>query len=843
VGLRTRAVFAALVLVVTSAVACTSSPGGSGVPISEWPGGDAVPDPALAAMTVMPPGNGNLDGFTRAFSDDQRVMFDALDDPVAAGTLTDADLPKYFKDAHLGGGRIVRVDQPRPGVLVGWDSFGVPHVKGRTDDDVAFGAGWVTGASRLLVAELARIVGRAGAIEMGGGDLLTALAHLGDTQQINYTDAELDQSVQEAVDAAGPDGPGLLSALDAYTAGMNHWLDDNTFPKELQDLGLKWQHWSRADVIAVGSVVDDIFGSGGGSEVRNADALRALTAALGPDTAAAVYTDLRMADDPRATTQIDTRFPYPLYADQDGTGVGPGNQVDPRSVALPDAPTPVAGPSKENPTASNYLIVDRGRSRSGHPIMVGGPQTSFLYPGLLFEMELQGGSYDSRGATVPGLGPWVVVGRSRGYGWTVTAGGSDLTDQRVERLCEPDASAPTKDSTHYLFKGQCLPMTRPDDRPQTAWRTVHGPVVGRAEVGGLPVAISRQRMSRLQTAQATRAFWALNHGRVREAADFAPTMSSIPMSFNWSYVNDRDVAYFHSGYYPIRARGVPEDLPTWGTGDWEWRGRLDWHQLPQAIDPPSGIATSWNNKVAPGWHTADNDWGVGSVQRVDLINRAAVGLHDATPADLVSVVQDAGTADLRGQLVLGPVLAILDSAPAPNAELAAVRDGLARWSAAGAHRRDRDGDGFYDDPMVPIMDVWFNDLVGSVFAPALRDFFVNDELRRPSKVDIAPSFTGNAFGRGWYSLLTRDLERVAGSQPTPTGVPVFCGQGSLTACRDTLWRSLGAAVFAAGPFPKWAALERVRFIPFVFNGESVRWVNRSTYQQVLSFGDAVTNGG
>ena len=146
-------------------------------------------------------------------------------------------------------------------------------------------------------------------------------------------------------------------------------------------------------------------------------------------------------------------------------------------------------------------------------MLVGGPQSSYTAPQLLFEMSLHGGGYDSRGITFPGLGPWVVIGRSRSYAWTATAGGSDLTDERIELLCEPDGSTPTQASTHYVFDGACTAMTRPlGGGIMTAWRTVHGPVTGRATVDSKPVAISRQRASRFVTAHAAPAFWKLNHG-------------------------------------------------------------------------------------------------------------------------------------------------------------------------------------------------------------------------------------------------------------------------------------------------------------------------------------------
>ena len=313
-------------------------------------------------------------------------------------------------------------------------------------------------------------------------------------------------------------------------------------------------------------------------------------------------------------------------------------------------------------------------------------------------------------------------------------------------------------------------------------------------------------------------------------------MSSIPMSFNWAYVNDRDIAYFHSGYYPVRAAGVSFEFPSWGTGQWEWQGRLDWHDQPQEIDPPSGELVSWNNKVASGWSTADNDWGVGAGQRVDLIAERATRLHDATVADVVSAVQDAGTADLRGETLIPPLVSLLDATPAPDAHLAAVRDQLAAWAAAGAHRRDRNIDGFYDDPMVPVMDNLFAHVVSDTFEPSLGDYFNDEGVRRPNKVDTVPSLTGSAWSHGWYSLVAEDLRRVSGTEARPQGTTLACGAGDRNACSQILWRDLGQAVADAGPTREPTFLQRIRFLPFVFNGDSMRWVNRSTYQQVLSFG-------
>jgi hypothetical protein len=83
--------------------------------------------------------------------------------------------------------------------------------------------------------------------------------------------------------------------------------------------------------------------------------------------------------------------------------------------------------------------------------------------------------------------------------------------------------------------------------------------------------------------------------------------------------------------------------------------------------------------------------------------------------------------------------------------------------------------------------------------------------------------------------VTRDLQRVLGEESAPDDVPVFCGGGDRTECAELLWDSLRAARSEAGPWPALAAFQRIRFLPYIGNLQSMRWSNRPTFQQVVSF--------
>jgi acyl-homoserine lactone acylase PvdQ len=85
---------------------------------------------------------------------------------------------------------------------------------------------------------------------------------------------------------------------------------------------------------------------------------------------------------------------------------------------------------------------------------------------------------------------FVVIGRAPHYVWSATSYRADNIDLFAETLCGDD-------DVHYMYKGQCRPMTTFDagavkrsglpDRAIAFHETVHGPVQGYASVDGVRV--------------------------------------------------------------------------------------------------------------------------------------------------------------------------------------------------------------------------------------------------------------------------------------------------------------------------------------------------------------------
>jgi acyl-homoserine lactone acylase PvdQ len=389
--------------------------------------------------------------------------------------------------------------------------------------------------------------------------------------------------------------------------------------------------------------------------------------------------------------------------------------------------------------------------------------------------------------------------------------------------------------------GILLGVSGGPDTQVSFYETVHGPVIGYARTtNGRRVAISQKRSTRGRELVSAAAFMALDENRVHSARDFVQTMNGVEFSFNWFYADDRSIAYFSSGRLPVRPANVDPRLPADGTGGEEWRGFLTQAQHPQAIDPASGAIVNWNNKQARGFGAADDNWDYGSVHRADLLAAGVAGKSKLTLPDVVGVMNNAATQDLRAIRVL-PVVEALLKTGAPSARAEVALSLLESWRAAGAPRLDLNGDGKIDDPGAAIMDAFWPRLAEALFQRVLGSA-LTDQLKQLTPVDDVPSPSGSSFLNGWYGFVDKDLRALLGQPVTGAFKTRFCGAGDLAKCRDDVWAALdgtGSALAAAqGPTPAaWrgdANAEKIKFSPGILSTR-MRWTNRSTFQQVVSF--------
>lgn len=780
-------------------------------------------DHAAQAWNVLPPGQAGGIAFTKN-STDQIALYEGL--TRLRDTITAADLRRFFKPATLGlapGDRAVRVERPRKGVTITRDRWGVPHVKGVTAADVAFGAGWVTAADRQLIMELLRGPGRIAALDVPGIDPFGLALSGRSFRPSAQTETTLLRQF-ELLRAQGARGREAIRIVDAYVAGIN---------AQYKKAGLPIQPWTRADVVAVGGLIGAVFGSGGGDEVRRSQFLDLLQQQLGPEQGRRVWEDLRQRDDLEANVAVSTRS---TYGEPASSEVG--------NVVVDAAATPPASPVPTRLPMSNALLVGARRSATGKPLFVAGPQVGHYYPGILLEVDLEGGGYRARGAAFPGISFAVLLGRGLDFAWSATSAGSDIVDQYVETLCGAG-------ETSYVYRGECRAMTTVDagtivgrpgepDRQVSYRETVHGPVTGYATVDGRKVAIAEKRSTRGRELASLGFFLELSQNRVRSAREFVVAASRMELTFNWLYADDRDIAQFTSGRLPVRPATVDPGLPTKGTGQYEWQGFAPASAHAQAINPSTGFILNWNNRPSRGFPPADDEWTWGAVQRVDLLWPGIQRRQKHTLATVVAAMNGAATQDLR-LLRVWPVIrdVLARGTGTPRATAAAAR--LDEWYAAGGSRLDADLDGKVDAGGAAVLDAAWPRLANAVLAPVL-DPAARGELGKLVRDDPALAPNGSSAYSGWWSYVQKDLRAILGRTVASPYRTRFCGAGQLPVCAASLWAALDAAVAAlestlGGDPASWradATAERIRFSPGILT-RTMRGSNKPTFQQAITF--------
>jgi hypothetical protein len=393
-----------------------------------------------------------------------------------------------------------------------------------------------------------------------------------------------------------------------------------------------------------------------------------------------------------------------------------------------------------------------------------------------------------------------------------------------------------------------------------------------------------------------------NPAKIHTPHDFQVAMSKIGYAFNWFYADDKHTAYFNSGWNPVRAPSIDPNFPVTGSPQFEWRGfdpdkltedRTPFDQHPQVVD--QSYITSWNNKQAPGYRAADGNFGYGSVFRSqpldDGIESATRGGRKMTLTELIDAMENAGTVDLRAYKDLPLALKVLGNQSDPA--LAAAIAKLNAWYRSGAHRIDRNHDGRYDDSeAIRILDAWWPLWVQGEFEPTLGpDLYKQTQqiLELDNDPNNGGDHLGSAYEHGWYGYVSKDLRTILaqprpGSKPTATtrtrgrhtrrasaarrrahrrnrrnhhrkAQPavraqysrIYCGQGSLAACRDMLASTLRQAL-AADPAKLYKdgvcssdegkgwdpqmCFDAIRQRPLgAVTQPLIPWVNRPTFQQ------------
>lgn len=419
------------------------------------------------------------------------------------------------------------------------DSFGVPHVYGKTDADVAFGLAYAHAEDDFLTIQQSLMTsrGRSALIDVQGPRLVNGLASaigLGKVFAVEGADPAITDYLVQLLKVRARLDAGYESqipeatrrVLDAYADGINLYAA---------------QH--PGNVVA------------------------GFSAVTGRDIAAGFvfFTPLFFGLERHIRDLFEPTRQYEL-----STGEGGG---------------------------SNAMAVAPRRSADGATRLLINSHQPYTGPLAWYEVRLKSEEgWDMAGGAFPGS-PFILHGFGPKLGWANTVNSPDLTDVYVLTLNPDNPNQYKFDGAWKNFERSEAEIQLRIAGPiairvtRDVLHSVHGPVVERPHGA---YAIRYTSHDRINQAHA---YYALNKAQNWAEFEAALRLQAIP-SQNYTYADATGrIAYIYNAVFP--ARDAAYDWQKYLPGDTSralWNYYLPFDATPRVIDPPSGYVFNANNQ-------------------------------------------------------------------------------------------------------------------------------------------------------------------------------------------------------------------------------------------------------
>lgn len=465
------------------------------------------------------------------------------------------------------------------------DEFGVPHIVAGNDHDLMFAAGYVQAQDRLWQMDISRRAGEGRLAEVLGSSA-TGFDRLFRTLNLSEIVSKIETELP--VDAK--------SALIAYSEGVNAFIQENQgkFPIEFDMLGYTPELW----------------------KVKHSLLLSRLMAW---DLNLAWWVDLTMGE-------LRDKFGYerakellPVYpADAPMIVIGKLQErkfLRSTSHNLLDTPS-ISGFQNlvqqyrnyfgidGSATGSNAWVISSAKSASGKPILANDPHLGLPAPSKWYEMHLSAPGWNVAGSAIPGT-PFIVIGSNDRIAWGLTNAMIDETDFYVITTDSVNPNLynyekkliPIKNRTEIIYIG------KDDSLEFTIHETHHGPIISDIHSALLTKAHPRNKLVAMrwcgfEVSQESYAFYLINKANNKEEFENGLKHFAVPGQ-NFIYADvEGNIGYWTAAKIPLRGNFNPTfPLPGWSK-DYEWKGFVNFDQLPKLWNPPEQFIATANNKIA-----------------------------------------------------------------------------------------------------------------------------------------------------------------------------------------------------------------------------------------------------
>ncbi len=446
------------------------------------------------------------------------------------------------------------------------DTYGVPHVFARNEDDLFFTAGYLVARERLFQMSVIASAARGELAKLLGDDLVSRDIYLR-----TWGIPAISRKIASELDSA------TSRVLEQYCAGINYSIDEvkSDPPVEFKLLGVEPIKWTPADVVGYIRLMAHDLQQSWKVEI----VMGAMVEKLGRQ-------------------KVDMLFPQ----DVDTITIVPPNAD--LSVLLPamlEQENALRSLMKMEGTVmgSNNWIISGERTNTGKPILANDPHLGLSQPAKWFEMHLKGGSFNVSGICLTGV-PIPVIGQNDSCAWGFTNVMMDDIDFFVETI-QPGPPARYLHGDRWeeiQTRIEKIPLKSDGDTTVVIRLTNHGPVISDIH----PLLRSSNKVVTMAWVghRVTRELpGLLNLARIKNWNDFNAALDDfwIPGQ-NIIYADVQgNIGWRPAVRVPIRKNGGSL-LPRPGSDpDYDWKGFVPYDQMPSLFNPPEGFIATANNKT------------------------------------------------------------------------------------------------------------------------------------------------------------------------------------------------------------------------------------------------------
>ncbi len=506
------------------------------------------------------------------------------------------------------------------------DSHGVPTIEAATLDDLFFAQGYVTAQDRLFQMDLMR---RAAAGELSEvvGDV--ALRH--DRQQrILGIRAEAEKGLQAAT-------PENRQQFGDYARGVNAYLESHRdrLPLEFRILRYSPRPWTIQDSLTIGyQMVETLSTSPSAALTREK-----ILAKLGPELTADLYVNTSWRDHPPTAPAPIWEGSPPLKPVATSSGAGTWSSAvkwpNIKAASLLEPWLEPFFPTDPLPLGSNNWAVSGTHTVTGKPLLSNDMHLGHQMPNLWYQAHLRTGDFDVTGVTLPGY-PYVIVGHNRRVAWGFTNLTATLEDVYVENFDEHGQYLTPEGWKQPEVRREIIHVKGKPDVAVDVAVTRHGPIVTELSPGE-----TRKIALRWTLYDGTRIPF-FHVDQVQNWQEFRRAFSELDApGQNVVYADvDGNIGYQTTGKVPLRASG-DGSLPVDGSNSaHEWIGSIPFDQLPNVLNPASGIIGTANGRITPdGYpHSVSVQWE--APWRTDRIYRVLGSGKKFSAQDMLSLETD-----------------------------------------------------------------------------------------------------------------------------------------------------------------------------------------------------------